>query len=117
MDWQALGTQPISDEHPAGTDIRYEPEFEELQTEIDKLSIPSASGSIDWEKVSRLATTILSAQSKDLLVASYLAVSQVHLRRIDGLNDGLSLLHNLIEGFWDHLFPPKKTHAGSTRGD
>ena len=112
MDWQALGTQPISDEHPAGADIRYEPEFEELQTEIDKLSIPSASGSIDWEKVSRLAATILSAQSKDLLVASYLAVSQVHLRRIDGLNDGLSLLHDLIEGFWDHLFPPKKRMRG-----
>lgn len=112
MEITSLGKDPIQPDQPAGSDVRYGPEFEQLQGEIDKLALPSASGGINWEKVSDLAASILSKQSKDLLVAGYLAVSQIHVRRIEGLADGLTVMHDLLENFWDDLFPPKKRMRG-----
>jgi len=112
MDIYSLGKEPIQQDEPAGLDVRYEPEFEQLQAEIDKLSVPSASGGTDWKKVSDLATAILAEKSKDLLVASYLAVSQVHMRQIEGLADGLIIIHDLIVNYWDSMFPPKKRMRG-----
>jgi len=112
MKINSLGKDPIEPDQPAGSDVRYEPEFEQLQAEIDKLTLPSASGSINWQKVSDLAASILAKQSKDLLVAGYLAVSQIHLRQIEGFADGLTVIHDLLTNFWDDLFPPKKRLRG-----
>jgi len=112
MDFLQLGKEPISSDAPAGTDIRYEPEFELLQAEIDKLSIPSASGGVNWNEISKLASLILAEKSKDLLVASYMAVSQVHKNRIEGLSVGITILNEMIENFWETLFPPKKRMRG-----
>ena len=112
MDLLSLGKNPINDDQPSGAEVRYEPEFEELQAEIDKLSIPSASGGLDWQKVSDLAAKILAEKSKNLLVASYLAVSQVHLNQIDGLALGLNIIHDLLDRYWENLFPPKKRLRG-----
>ncbi|UCF85344.1 MAG: type VI secretion system protein TssA [Desulfobacteraceae bacterium] len=112
MEMHCLAKDPIQPNQPAGSDVRYEPEYEQLQAEIDKLAVPSASGGIDWGKVSDLAAAILAKKSKDLLVASYLAVGQVHMRQIEGLVDGLVLIHDLIANYWDSMFPPKKRMRG-----
>jgi len=112
MDILSLGKEPIQQDQPAGLDVRYEPEFEQLQAEIDKLSLPSASGGVDWKKVSDLASEILAEKSKDILVAIYLAVSQIHTRQIEGLADGLTIIHDLIVNYWDSMFPPKKRMRG-----
>jgi type VI secretion system protein VasJ len=112
MEINSLGKDPIQPDQPAGSDVRYEPEFEQLQAEIDKLTLPSASGGINWEKVSDLAASILAKQSKDILVAGYLAVGQIHVHRVKGLADGLTVIHDLLENFWDDLFPPKKRMRG-----
>jgi type VI secretion system protein VasJ len=112
MDLLSLGKNPINDDQPTGAEVRYEPEFEELQAEMDKLSIPSASGGLDWQKVSDLAALILAEKSKNLLVASYLAVSQVHLNRIDGLAIGLNIIHDLLDRYWEDVYPPKKRLRG-----
>jgi type VI secretion system protein VasJ len=114
MDLLSLGKEPISEDQPTGSDVRYEPEFEELQAEIDpefeelqaeidKLSNPSASGEMDWQKVNKLSTEILSNKAKDLLVASYLAVAQIHTGQMEGFGVGY---------FWDNLFPAKKRMRG-----
>jgi type VI secretion system protein VasJ len=112
MDLLSLGKDPINPDQPAGSDVRYEPEFEKLQAETDKLSLPSSSGGIDWGKVSDMAALILAEKSKDLLVASYLAVSQVYTHQIEGLAVGVTVMHDLVENFWDTLFPPKKRMRG-----
>ncbi|MBN1850097.1 MAG: type VI secretion system protein TssA [Deltaproteobacteria bacterium] len=112
MNIASLGKDPITPDRPTGSDIRYEPEYDLLQTEVDKISIPSASGGINWKKVSDLAAKILSEKSKDLLVACYLAVSQIHIRQWDGLADGLMVLNDLIRTYWEDLFPPKKRMRG-----
>lgn len=112
MELLSLGKEPISTDKPTGSDVRYEPEFEELQSEIDKISSPSASGGTDWEKVGKLASEILAAKAKDLLVASYLAVAQVHTDQVEGFGVGLRVYRDLLEQFWDGLFPPKKRMRG-----
>ena len=112
MDLRILGKEPIHPEQPTGSDVRYEPEFELLQAEIDKLSVPSASGELDWKKVSDLASGILSQKSKDLLVASYLAVSQIYVNRIEGLTTGLQVIHDMLDQYWENLFPTKKRLRG-----
>ncbi|MBW2109755.1 MAG: type VI secretion system ImpA family N-terminal domain-containing protein, partial [Deltaproteobacteria bacterium] len=112
MDLASLGKQPVSEKAPTGADVRYEPAFEELQAEIDKLSNPSASGEMDWNKVNTLAAQILSEQAKDLLVASYLAVAQIHTAGIEGFGIGLSVYRDLLETFWEDLFPKKKRMRG-----
>jgi len=112
MDILAIGTTPISDACPAGTDSRYEPAFEELQTEIDKIGSPSASEGVNWLRVSQLTEKILTEESKDLLVMSYFSVSQIHTRELEGLTTGLQAYCDLLETFWDTMFPLKKRMRG-----
>ncbi len=115
MDLSAAGKQPISTEKPAGSDVRYDPAYDELQTEVDKLSSPAAAGSVNWEKVGRYAADILMNKSKDLLVASYLAVALIHTRRNDGFTIGLKLYLDLVERFWEDLYPQKIRMRGRVR--
>lgn len=112
MDYFKLGKDPISAEAPTGWDARYEPEFEALQAEIDKLASPTASGGVNWKKVGDLSAQILAEKSKDLLVASYFAVSQVRADKGEGLAVGLTVMHDLAANFWDQLFPDKKRMRG-----
>lgn len=115
MDISTLGKEPISADRPCGSDIRYDSEFQKLQNEIDKLSSPSAAGSINWEKVVRFASDILAHKSKDLLVAIYLSVALTYTRKHDGLSMGVKLLMDLMEQFWEHLYPPPERMRGRIR--
>ena len=103
-----LGQIPISPDAPAGEDVRYETEYEEMQEEIEKLSSPSSQGAMDWNKVLQLSKIILTEKSKNILAASYLCVALLQTKGPAGLAPGLSMYRGLIENFWDTLFPPKK---------
>lgn len=107
MDVSGLGSQPISADNQVGTDVRQDVVFAELQAEVEKLSSPAADGPTDWAKVCRLATGILKETSKDLLVASYLAVGLIHTQRTDGVVVGLQLYLELVESHWEGLYPQK----------
>ncbi len=112
MDISSLGKTPVREDRPTGGDPSYEPEFEELEAEMEKSSSPSAKETTDWKKVVRLASAILSEKSKDLRVASRLAVARIQIDHIDGFADGVRLFADLIENFWDNLYPPKKRMRG-----
>jgi type VI secretion system protein VasJ len=112
MDLLSLGKEPVSPDRPAGADIRYDPLFEDLQAEVDKLSSPTAEGALDWTKVVTLSAQILGTKSKDLLAASYLAVGLIHTRKIEGLASGLTVYRDLLETHWEGLFPPKARMRG-----
>jgi len=112
MDLIDLGKQPVSDANPAGDDARYEPEYEELQSEIDKLSSATAVGEVDWKRVVKASFVILSKKSKDIKVASYLAVALIHLKGAQGLSTGTQILLDLVNGFWDTMYPAKKRMRG-----
>ncbi len=107
-----IGKDPVSEDNPQGVDSRYEPAFEELQAEIDKLGSPTASGGINWQRVGQLAEQILTQESKDLLVGSYFAVSQIYIDGLAGLETGLGVYRDLLQTYWDTMFPKKKRMRG-----
>lgn len=113
MKVRELGQNPISPDNPSGNDAHYEPEFEQLQQEIDKLSIVSAAGdSTDWKKVTSLSVTILSEKSKDLLVAVYLVTGLTKTHGFEGFAVGVAFLKDLVENFWETMYPPKRRMRG-----
>ena len=107
VDLERLGKDPIHPDQPSGNDIRYDPAFEALQAEVNKLNSPSGSGTVDWGKIAQQASEILAQKSKDLLVASYLAVALIYTRQMDGLALGLGIYHDLLDQFWEDLYPGK----------
>ncbi|MDR5837094.1 type VI secretion system protein TssA [Caballeronia sp. LZ034LL] len=103
--FDTLGVTPISPDNPAGDDVRDDPDFDRLQTEIDKLNSPSAAASTDWDVVQRAATVLLSERGKDLLVACYLTGALMRRSGLDGLANGLTVIDDLLTHFWETLHP------------
>ncbi len=112
MDFTTLAKTPIKPEAPCGAEARYEPEYELVQAEIDKLSSPTASGQVDWQRVADNAALVLQNKSKDLTIAGYLAVALTITRQVDGLDHGVMVLHDLLITHWEGLFPPLKRMRG-----
>lgn len=112
MDFTTLGKTPIKPEAPCGAEARYEPEYELVQAEIDKLSSPTASGQVDWQRVADNAALVLQNKSKDLTIAGYLAAALTITRQIDGLDHGVMVLHDLLTTHWEGLYPNLKRMRG-----
>ncbi|MGD9947339.1 MAG: type VI secretion system protein TssA [Desulfobulbus sp.] len=110
-----LGRSPINGPNPTGDDIRYDPLFEALQSEVD--TKPSAgSGGVNWKTVVDMASSILETRSKDILVASYLAVGLLRTEGVpQGLLNGIVVLNDLLHEFWENMFPPVKRMRGRTQ--
>jgi type VI secretion system protein VasJ len=107
LELELLGKEPIQEGQPTGSDVRYDPVFEELQAEMGKLSSPLGISAMDWRKVVSLASEILNQKSKDLLVASYLAVALIYTHQAEGWGIGLKIYFDLLDQFWDSLYPGK----------
>jgi type VI secretion system protein VasJ len=103
----ALGTAPIAGANPAGASARYEPEFEKLAGEIAKLESVEGRNSIKWDVVVESATALLAGKSKDLLVASYLSMGLLDQDGYAGLAAGFTACRDILNTFWDNLFPEK----------
>ncbi len=112
MDMKNLGRNPISDEQPAGSDVSYSDDYQELVAEIKKLSSPTANTVIDWSNVTRLCTEILENESKNILVSCFLSVSLVRSEGMKGCITGIHILRDMVDVFWEELYPPKKRKKG-----
>lgn len=112
MNYATLGKDIISAQTPSGSNARFDDEFEQLQIEMDKLSSPTNREQFKWQTVTDYAAIVLKEQSKDILAASYLCVSLIHLEREKGLEQGVKVYDDLLHNFWDSLFPPPKRVAG-----
>lgn len=107
LELSQLSCRPIRPDAPAGFEVREDPGFEALQAEVEKLSAPAAAGAVDWPGVARLSGELLAEKTKDLLVASYLAVALVHTEGCAGCVRGLTFYRELLEHFWEKLYPQK----------
>ncbi len=96
--------KPIPGDRPAGRSVRYDPDYEILKAETDKIGSVAAA-SVDWAKVGTLAGEILQHKSKDLLVMSYFSLAQFQTGGYVGLAASLGGMRKLIENYWDGLFP------------
>lgn len=109
-----LARTPITAESPCGTDVRYSPEYEQLEQEVGKSGALHGTGEIDWERVRGGCETLLREQSRDLRVAAWLTWGLYQQHGLTGLTAGLGLLLELCRQSWDGLFPAKpRTRAAA----
>lgn len=127
MDIEAL-LQPISDESPVGKDIREDSSPSSIYYSIkdSRNSARSAErtsmfdgGSSEaeehWRKILDLAPDILKNHAKDLEIASWYLEALVRRHGFQGLRDGFSLIKQLIEQYWDNLYPMPDEDGIETR--
>jgi type VI secretion system protein VasJ len=107
----ALGRDPVPGASAAGADARDRPEFETLDAEIRRMESGGANAA-DWKTVIQAATVILRDQSKDLLVAAYLAYGLFRQERLHGLALGLSILRDVTVLYWPEAQPPARRLRG-----
>ena len=107
-----LGKAPIPGDAPAGWDVRNDPDFDLLSAEIDKLSSPTFSGGVDWDRISDIAGRISEEKSKDLLVMVYLCLALLKTEGMKGLAQGIHVLREALETYWEDMFPSKKRMRG-----
>ncbi len=103
----AYGALPISADLPAGEDARSSPAFDEIDGEIRKLDTEGPNA-VDWKKVANEGLAIVKTQSKDILVAAWVAFALFRREGLGGLGVGLGLLEGIIAHHWDGAVPPAK---------
>jgi type VI secretion system protein VasJ len=112
MSYENLVKTPILGSSPAGRDARYEPEFADLQAEIDKLNSVTHVQEVDWKRVVNLAGIILETKAKDLLAAAYMSVGLMHVQEMNGVVLGVRIMADMIAIFWEDCFPARKRMRG-----
>lgn len=99
---------PISGDNPCGESLRWDPVWDEISA-LRKARTDAVSETddveADWAKVQEVASGALEQRSKDLMIAGWLAEALVHTNGFAGLRDGLRLIRELLETFWDGLHP------------
>ncbi len=101
---------PITEAQPCGPLLDEDPGFLALEiaatrhaeTEIGGLVTPAKEP--DWSVVQQSAIDLL-LRSKDLQVAIYLVEALIHTEGLAGFQDGLQLVHSLLDRYWDNLHP------------
>ena len=105
MVYDFLGVTPVSPDATAGTDVRFDPDYEALNAEIEKMANPSAGAGTDWRRVAELSAGLLTNKGKDLQVACYLGVALVQMQQVQGFSLAIKILGDLVENYWDTMFP------------
>lgn len=103
---------PIPGPNPSGENLRYKPEYDkikEARLEEGDDWIAGTSGRerkvADYPKVLKLTQEALAVKSKDLWLAAWLTEALLKTGGFSGLRDGLGLSRQLVEQFWDTLYP------------
>ena len=103
--------EPVPGASPAGAPARLDPAYEAVVAEVAKLEAPSGAP-VDWGAVARGAREVLTAKSKDLLMAAYLARALQVKEGLRGLAAGEALLVGLLERYWDSMQPDARRLRG-----
>jgi type VI secretion system protein ImpA len=103
--------QPIEGANPSGRSLAYDADYDALR-EARRADDDAPQGDwqraikkADWDEVLRLGSSCLITKTKDLQIAAWMAEALAHLHQFAGLRDGLRLIHQLMDRFWDTLFP------------
>ena len=129
---------PISQEAPAGTDLRQDSSPDSLYYRLrdarreagaaeraeatrgeeeprpleDTSSVPLF---LRWRSIRELAVEALSLHSKDLEIGAWLTEALLRSDGLVGLTAGTRLMAGLAEDFWDELFPQPDEEGFATR--
>ena len=109
--WELL-LAPISAASPTGECLRYEGAYDRIM-EARREDDPTLSQGVwkttmkraDWAEVERICVIELQTRSKDLQIAAWLMEAWLHRRGFEGAGDGLELVKELLERYWETLHP------------
>jgi type VI secretion system protein VasL len=87
-----------------GSDPRLFSDFTMLCDEMYKLA-HSACPDVDWRKVESLSVSLFEKNGVDLQTAAWYTLARTHLARIDGMNEGLVILNNMLTNQWTKCWP------------
>jgi type VI secretion system protein ImpA len=110
VDFAAL-LAPIPGDNPAGESLRYAAAYDAIQEarraddDLDQGVWVHETKAADWSTVIKIATEALGAKTKDLQLAAWLVEALVKRHGFPGLRDGLRVLRELQEHFWETLYP------------
>nr|WP_218947931.1 type VI secretion system protein TssA [Pollutimonas harenae] len=107
-----MGSVPVSASQPAGMNPRDGESFDKLQSQLDRLTDLHAGQGIEWAVVARLSATVLQNEGKDLAVATWLATALFYQHGLSGLADGVHILRDLVETYWEDMSPPASRLRG-----
>lgn len=102
---------PVPGANPSGQNLRYAPVYDKIK-EARREEEESPQG--EWEHVRKkadyplvlkLGVEALRTQSKDLQLAVWTSEALLRMEGIAGLTQGLELLRQLLENFWETLYP------------
>ena len=104
--------RPISENNPAGANLRYEPLYAEIRyaREEDDPNLPMGQWerplkSADWVVIERRCTEALQATSKDFQLVAWLTEAWLRTNGLEGLGHGLMLTHAFVKRYWQEGFP------------
>src|SRR5262245_17625246 len=116
LDFAKLLT-PIAGDNPAGADLRADPtpgspyyvikDARNAARAAERQAVVPGEETAppDWRPVLQHATKALAEKSKDLEITAYLIEALVRLHGFSGLRDGFRLARELVERFWEGLYP------------
>jgi type VI secretion system protein ImpA len=99
----------ISPEAPSGLkDRRYENDLFELENRISKISVEDTTDEHvqkgAWREIQKKSFQLCS-RCHDLQAAMYLTRALLQTNGLAGFSDGLRLLQELVERYWESLYP------------
>ena len=96
---------PLGDGQSCGPDLEYDPESLELAAATGKPGSQFSPGEPpDWGRIRDLAESMFT-RTRDLRVALWWGRAKLNLDGFAALPTVLSLLHGLLDRFWDELHP------------
>jgi type VI secretion system protein ImpA len=125
-------TGPIAGDNPAGVDLREDEahgndfrEVRDLRNDARRLERKVDDGSAEdrdagdllqkWPKVVSKGEEILTQWSKDLEIVAYLVEAYARLDGFAGVARGFRIARELVENYWDYLYPQPDEYGLATR--
>jgi len=110
--------EPVSEDNPVGNDIRADSSPSSAYYTIkdarnsaraaERNSMfdgGSSEADDNWRKILEIAPDILKNNSKDLEIASWYTEALIRRYGFPGLKAGFSIIRQMIEKYWDNLYP------------
>ena len=103
---------PIPGDVPSGANLRYDPVTDKIkEARREDLDVPqgdwkTALKTADYPAVIKMASDAMAKRGKDLQIAVWLVDAHVHKEGFAVLAPCFHFLHDLLEQYWDTLYPP-----------
>jgi type VI secretion system protein ImpA len=103
---------PIPGDNPSGANLRYDPVTDKIkEARREDLDVPqgewkTALKTADYPAVIKMGSDAIAKRGKDLQIAVWLVDAHVRKEGFSVLAPALQFLKDLLEQFWDTLYPP-----------